>query len=515
MATVKTLIPKKESEEKRIRVAAYCRVSTDSADQKDSFDAQVEYYTSYIGENPSWTLADIYADQGISGTSMANREEFNRMIADCQRGKIDRIITKSVSRFARNTVDCLDTVRKLSELGISILFQKEQIDTSTMSSEFLLALTGVQAQNESVSISGNMRWSYEKRMRSGDFITCRAPYGYDLVNGALVINETEAQIVKEIFQMFLLGISKPNIAKYLNSHGILPKHEKVPWSAVTVRYILSNERYTGDALLQKKYTTDTFPYVKKKNNGERKMYLVENSHLPIISKEQYEVAKEVQRRRYPLKRKRPKHGLTGLLICQDCGKAFRRIQMNNKWYWRCANKGRGETDSNCHSVYLLEDDVCAALIRMINILRDNNEKMLQKAIHSLELLQAKATGTQYKVYEIDKMIAETKNQIHLLSQLQLQGILDPADFATQSTALNSKVSHLRSKRSELVANGSRDENIDGLRLIADMVSSLEDDLTFFDEDIIREVVKKVIVINSSELEIHLTGGLILDEHLPK
>ena len=204
-----------------------------------------------------------------------------------------------------------------------------------------------------------------------------------------------------------------------------------------------------------------------------------------------------------------------MLICQDCGKSFRRIQMNNKWYWRCANKGRGETDSNCHSIYLLEDDVCAALIRMINILRDNNEKILQKAIHSLELLQAKATGTQYKVYEIDKMIAETKNQIHLLSQLQLQGILDPADFATQSTALNCKVSHLRSKRSEIVANGSRDENIDGLRLIADMVSSLEDDLTFFDEDIIREVVKKVIVINSSELEIHLTGGLILDEHLPK
>ena len=301
MATVKTLIPKKETEEKRIRVAAYCRVSTDSADQKDSFDAQVEYYTSYIGENPDWTLADIYADQGITGTSMTNRDEFNRMIADCRRGKIDRIITKSVSRFARNTVDCLDTVRQLSEFGISILFQKEQIDTSKMSSEFLLALTGVQAQDESVSISGNMRWSYEKRMKSGDFITCRAPYGYDLVNGTLVINETEAQVVKEIFEMFLLGISKPNIAKYLNSHGILPKHEKVPWSAVTVGYILRNERYIGDALLQKKFTTDTFPYVKRRNNGERRMYYVENSHPPIISREKFEAAKEVQRQRYPLK----------------------------------------------------------------------------------------------------------------------------------------------------------------------------------------------------------------------
>ena len=178
MPTVKTLLPQKQAEECLIRVAAYCRVSSDSTEQKDSFSAQVEYYTGLIGGNPCWKLVDIYADEGVTGMSMKKRDDFNRMIADCQRGKIDRIITKSVSRFARNTVECLDMVRKLSQLGISILFEKEQIDTSKMSSEFLLALAGVQAQDESVSISGNMRWSCEKRIRNGDLVGSAA-FGYD------------------------------------------------------------------------------------------------------------------------------------------------------------------------------------------------------------------------------------------------------------------------------------------------------------------------------------------------
>ena len=241
MATVKTLIPQKETEVKRIRVAAYCRVSTDSADQKDSFDAQVEYYTRFIGENPNWTLADIYADQGISGTSMANREEFNRMIADCRRGKIDRIFTKSVSRFARNTVDCLEMVRMLSAMGISVLFQKEQIDTAEMSSEFLLALTGVQAQDESVSISQNVKWGCKTRMKNGELVGSAA-YGYVLKNGTLVINEEEAEVIRTIFRLYLSGMGKPKIADYLNENNI-PYHGSVEnWSLNTIDYILQNER---------------------------------------------------------------------------------------------------------------------------------------------------------------------------------------------------------------------------------------------------------------------------------
>ena len=164
MPNVKILIPEIREEVRKIRVATYCRVSTESDDQKDSFAAQVEYYTNLIGENPAWELVDIYADEGVSGVSMTRRDDFNRMLRDCRQGKIDRVITKSVSRFARNTIDCLSSVRMLSELGVSVLFEKEKIDTAKMSGEMLLALSGTQAQDESISISGNVRWSYERRM---------------------------------------------------------------------------------------------------------------------------------------------------------------------------------------------------------------------------------------------------------------------------------------------------------------------------------------------------------------
>ena len=192
MPTVRTILPQKTNEVPILRVAAYCRVSSDSEDQQHSFGAQTEYYTKLIDENPFWTLADIYADEGISGTSLKHREEFKRMIDDCKRGKIDRVLTKSVSRFARNTVDCLEHVRLLSSLGISILFEKEQIDTAKMPSEVILAFMSAQAQDESTSISGNLRWSYEKRMKNGSFVGCGAPFGYRLVSGGLVIHEEEA-----------------------------------------------------------------------------------------------------------------------------------------------------------------------------------------------------------------------------------------------------------------------------------------------------------------------------------
>ena len=201
MPNVKTLLPEIKEEVRKIRVAAYCRVSTESDDQKDSFSAQVEYYTNLIDANPAWELVDIYADEGISGVSMTRRDEFNRMLRDCRQGKIDRVITKSVSRFARNTIDCLSSVRMLSELGVSVLFEKEKIDTAKMSGEMLLALSGTQAQDESISISGNVRWSYERRMRNGDFVGNVAPFGYRLVNGTLVVNEPEAEIVRKIFDM--------------------------------------------------------------------------------------------------------------------------------------------------------------------------------------------------------------------------------------------------------------------------------------------------------------------------
>ena len=254
MATVK-VIPPREKTPDTLRVAAYCRVSSDSADQKHSYAAQIRAYTDMISKHEGWELVDVYADEGVTGTSMDKREDFKRMLADSQRGLIDRILVKSISRFARNTAECLTCIRQLSANGTTVCFEKEGIDTSRISSELMTALHAAFSQGESESISGNMRWSYQKRMERGEFNTYTAPVGYDLADGRLVINEEAAPVIRWIFELYLSGSNTTEIADQLNLQQALGIH----WQRGRIEYILRNERYAGDALLQKKYTTDTLP----------------------------------------------------------------------------------------------------------------------------------------------------------------------------------------------------------------------------------------------------------------
>lgn len=514
MPTVKTLLPKTQSEEKLLRVAAYCRVSSDSTDQEHSFAAQVKYYTEMIGKNPKWTLADIYSDEGISGTSTSRRDDFNRLIADCKRGKIDRVLTKSVSRFARNTVDCLNTVRLLSSLGVSVLFEKEQIDTAKMSSEILLAMTGTQAQDESISISGNMRWSYEKRMKAGRYICCRTPYGYDFADGTLVINEQEAEIVREIYRMFLSGMGKQRIADTLNEQQIPRRYGNDTWYHFTIDYILRNERYIGDALLQKSYTTNTFPYKKVKNNGERSMYYVENSHPPIIFKEDFEAVREIlERRKHKSHKIKTTYPLSKLLLCSECGHPYRRVSNNGTVpYWKCAYRSGGKTD--CRSIRVDEEDIYAALLRMVNILRKHYDDILKPMVTALEKAQSRANGTQHKVYEIDKEIAALNGKTLAIAKLQTQGILDPADFAAQMSELSHKVTRLRSERTKLLRMNEEDDHLIRLKEATEILVGLEGEVTDYDEDLIRSLVESITVKSETEIEIRLFGGLMLTEYLP-
>lgn len=210
-----TIIPASAPEVVKLRVAAYCRVSTDSKDQLNSFTAQHAYYTSLISNQENWTMVDIYADEGITGTSAEKREDFRRLIEDCRRGLIDMVYTKSISRFARNTKDCLEITRELKGMGIGVVFEEQHIDTSIVSGEMLTAVFAACAQAESESISKNMRWSYQKRMESGNFITCKAPFGYRLVNGKLIIDEDEAKIVDMIFRLFYLEITLLKLQRWL------------------------------------------------------------------------------------------------------------------------------------------------------------------------------------------------------------------------------------------------------------------------------------------------------------
>lgn len=264
-------------------MAAYCRVSSSSEDQLNSFAAQNIHYTQYIMEHEDWRLVDIYADEGVTGTSVEKREDFKRMLDDSGRGLIDRILVKSISRFARNTAECLEAIRQFRANGTTIFFEKENIDTARMSSELMTALHAAFSQSESESISGNIRWSYQKRMERERHNPQSAGFGYCLKDGKLAIVPEEAKIVWFIFERYLSGASRREIVKQLNTTtgGKL-------WYESAISYILTNECYVGDTVLQKTYSTETLPVKRHRNKGQREQYYIADTHPAIIAKANFE-----------------------------------------------------------------------------------------------------------------------------------------------------------------------------------------------------------------------------------
>ena len=511
--TITAILPKGQQEAASvIRTAAYCRVSTDSSDQELSFAAQVKYYTEAIGKIENSVLVDIYADEGISGRGTAKREDFNRMISDCKKGKIDRILTKSVSRFARNTVDCLQTVRMLADLGVSVLFEKEQLDTAKMSGEVLLAMSGTQAQDESISLGNNMRWSYEQRMKKGEFLGTVPAYGYNLIGCATAtVDHTEAQVVRLIADLYLSGMGKQKIANYLNEKQI-PRRGGKKWHATTIQYILSNERYVGDALLQKYITTTEYPPRKILNAGTQAQYYVENCLPAILSREQREAILTLQK-----KRKKDNQGgghpLSKLLSCSQCGHAYRRVKNSFGAVWQCAGRVSGR--SKCELYTVREADVYEALLRMVRKLWASRDEILRPLISRMEALQSKANGTEIKVYQIDKEIAILSRQSLVIADLLASGILDPADFTAQNNALSEKISHLRAKRREHLRQSETDDQINAMRELYEMLSDMECEQTEYDKEMMRAIINRITVRSDTELQIHMKCGLTLTEELPK
>ena len=282
---------------RKLRVAAYARVSSNSKDQEHSFAAQNAYFSKLITDTPDWELVDIYADQGITGTSTEKREDFQRMMEDCRSGKIDRILVKSISRFARNTKESLAAVRELKSLDISVYFEEQNIDTAQATGETLTAVFSALAQKESEAISERMRHSYQMRMQRGTFSTHCAPYGYRLVENRLEVIEEEAVIIRQIFDRYLSGISMEDIAKEITALGIPTKQNTPFWQVRSIQYILRNEKYVGDSLLGKTYTTLTLPHRKIENKGEGVQYFIEGSHPPIVSRTVFDKAQQLLSRK--------------------------------------------------------------------------------------------------------------------------------------------------------------------------------------------------------------------------
>lgn len=369
-------------------MAAYCRVSTDQEEQLNSFENQVAYYTKYIDEKPEYQMADIYSDEGISGTNTKKREGFNRMIADCEAGKIDLVITKSISRFARNTQDCLFYSRKLKALGIGIIFEKENISTMDASGELLFTILSSLAQEESRNISENCKWAIRHNYQQGIVhVNTKGFMGFDAdKDGNLVINPEQAKIVRRIFREFEEGWTPNEIAQGLNDDKIKGVKGKAAWNGATIRGMLNNEKYQGDARLQKTFTQDYLTKKRVKNEGQIEQYYVENSHKGIIPKDEWEaVQMELDRRlayceEVGLARfgnVKIRSAFISRCVCGKCGAAYERKSWTkrNEYFWSCHNKDlrNGKT---CNSDNVKDESIRKAFVIAWNSVVKDRDKLM-------------------------------------------------------------------------------------------------------------------------------------------
>ncbi len=496
----------------KLRVAAYARVSSDSADQLNSFATQVSYYTRLIEENERWELVEVYADEGVTGVSTEKRTEFNRMIEDCRQGKIHRILTKSVSRFARNTLDSINTLRELKSYGVTVLFEKEGIDTENLSGESLVTLYSMFAQQESVSISQNCKKGARMRMEAGTYVASNAPYGYRLINKQLEIYEPEAEIVRRIFKEYLSGSGIISIADELANENIPGKSGNGIWSYYAISRILKNERYKGDMLFQKNYCEDIIPYRQKYNKGELPQYYIHNSHEPIIDPIQFELVQMlIADKMTPRSLLVPNYLLSQKITCLLCGTKFRRKVNRGTVYWVC--RTHDESKDKCPSDIIPEEAVYEAFFRMYNKLKANSEGILTPLLIQLEKLRERSCLDSAELSAINKQIADTAQQNQVMTGLLSKGILDSALFISQSNELKTKLQKLKQQKARLLTDVKKDTLLTKIEELLEIVENSPDFITEMDEDLFGDLVEKTEAQDNRSIDFILCGGLRLKERL--
>ncbi len=503
-----TIIPAKDRSDEIVRTAAYARVSSSSEDQLNSFAAQIRYYTELLKDSTDAVFVDMYADEGISGTSAAKRSEFQRLMSDCRKGKIDRILTKSISRFARNTKDSLEAVRELKTLGISVYFEKENIETSEISSEMMLAIYSQFAQEESMSISKNCRLGVKKRMMDGTYKTASTPFGYNYVEGKLQINPEKAAVVKQIFDWYVSGIGMNEIATRLNLLGV----RKEVWRHGTIRWIISNEKYIGDTLMQKSYSTDTLPYRSVTNRGEKAQYYVRETHEPIIKKEIFESAQRLLAQKdTPTGLPKESSPFRKKIVCANCGCTFKRRLRRNCVRWVCRN--HDQSADNCNIRQIREDEFRKGFIRLWNKLQVHYKSILAPMLRQLEVLSKREKTGNTHLAKLRKEIAEIKQQTYLLTMLNSQGTLDGAYFKERSQELDRK---LLTAQKQLHANldDKDNERLDELRRLIGIFERAEP-IAEFDEIKFGQVVEKITVLSETEIRFDLIGNIGFTERIER
>ena len=504
---------KKTAEKPKMRVAAYCRVSTDSDEQATSYEAQIEHYTDFIQQKPDWVFAGIYADDGISGTNTKKREEFNRMIEDCMAGKIDMVITKSISRFARNTLDCLKYIRQLKDKNISVFFEKEAINTMDAKGEVLLTIMASLAQQESQSLSQNVKLGLQYRYQQGLVqVNHNRFMGYTKdEDGKLIIEPNEAEIVKRIYREYLEGQSFLQIGRGLERDGILTGAGKQRWRPESVKKILTNEKYIGDALLQKTYTVDFLTKKRVKNNGIVPQYYVENSHEPIIPRDLFMQVQEEMIRRANLRggkgcKKRvysSKYALSSIVYCGHCGDIYRRVHWNNRGYksivWRCVSRLE-EKGSECTAPTINEETLQKAVVKAINELLANKDsflKVLQKNIATV------FNGENDNATDdIDSKLEELQQQL----LIQAKSKNDYEDVADEIYRLREL------KQNALVENAEREGKRQRIAEMTDFLNKQSAELEEYDEQLVRRLIEKV-TIYEDKLTVEFKSGIEIDEEI--
>lgn len=508
MATVTVISPVTGKPVEHKRVAAYCRVSTNSADQQNSYNTQVRYYTRYIKSRTEWTLVDIFADEGLSGTSSEKRENFQRMITMCERKQIDLVVTKSISRFARNVKETLEYVRKLKLLGIGVVFEKEGINTLSMGDEMLLNTFAAIAQEESVSISQNVRFSIKKKMESGEYINGCVPFGYRLENKVMIPFEPEAEIVRSLFQGYLNGASLTELCRYLEKQSISPRNQGAKWNVRVVSKMLSNEKYIGDSLYQKKYRETTVPFTQHINYGQEEQYYATGTHEGIVDKEIFASVQELLKKRRELY-SRPevapaKYPFTHRIQCSECGTFYRRRIVNGSVVWGCNQHIEDRTA--CDSHYYREDRIMDAFIGIINRLRFAEEGIIAESIELTEKAILLKKRNNLQALESSQSMAELNAKLLMLEQLKSKGYLAPDVFESQSREINGQINEIKTKRIQSLSS-TLDVALEEFKTLQARLNEIDEPLNSFDPKLFEEVIKGMTVNNRDEMTFRLIGDL--------
>ena len=516
---------------RQLRVAAYCRVSTDDEEQLTSYEAQQNYYTDKIMTNQDWTMAGIFADEGITGTSARKRPEFLRMIRLCKQKKIDIILTKSISRFARNTVDCLNYIRALRELGIAVIFEKENINTLEADSEILITMLGAFAQAESESISANVRWGKRQAMREGKaIIQYDRLYAYQKgEDGKPQIIPDQAEVVQSIYKQYLAGASLRMIKDRLEAEQIPNAAGNARWTITAVRSILSNEKYCGDVLLQKSFVSDCINRKVIRNTGQLPMYLVQNHHEGIVDRKTFHAVQAEMARRNAGKSPSKKNASTGMtsyaskyalserLVCGECGTLYRRCTWTCKGQkrivWRCVSRLDYGKKYCHHSPTLDEAPLQRAILAAINSAMSNKDHLIRQLQSAMELELAPMPGDHMSLADIEQRLQELGEQVREIvakaaatKEVQVHAPL-LKEIADEMDALKKKRALIESQRQ------THEHAFRRIEIATDAMEQTSTNISEWDEALIRQLVDTVKVHSAEKITVYLRGGIEIQQNL--